>query len=561
MNSLNSLTSRRLNRLPKHPSVWEGDRRSIGASLLLEIDGDDDVEEPNGDCILWVDGTQGMVRGINVVPTGTGHEAVVRTLLQAMESPQGPAEPGRPQKIVVRNREIHFFLRGALQDVDIDIEYVPNLPLIDEIFEGLIQQAGQPSPRLPEAYSEVLMTKASQLWQDAPWNVLNEQQILAVEVNRWDIETLYISVLGMAGVEYGVLMYRSLESLRQFRQRVLGADQSPKKLQQAFLEQDCLFLNFELLEEQPDPETEAFSPFWRMQPTAIQPEFGSLHPLEGLRTVLADEEAATFIVALEAMHRFFSRHYAKFDSAIFPTLEGRYRIPNPMPERKPSTFPIRVKTLPDVAKVLTEETAALEENLPDPSFPTLRDDYVPEGALIMLRAFPENWLQYLRQTDGVYHQPFPSETGEIPPFLESLAQDLPVVVIQTSRPKALELIENLKHSAGVTSVCFNWGTDPLTGEEYDLGLLQTGDGQFHLFGEFARHEPVDRQLLTQWQEWQSKTNGYCGIVVAGGVTGSAKGQPRLNQMLGFFEAQARSPEDLNLSPLQLQVAVDWEADL
>ncbi|MEO0532449.1 MAG: hypothetical protein AAF215_01105 [Cyanobacteria bacterium P01_A01_bin.123] len=560
MNSLNSLTSRRLNRLPKHPSVWEGDRRSIGASLLLEFDADSNPDEPNGDCILWVDGTQGMVRGISVVPAETGHEAVVRTLLQAMESPQGPAEPSRPQKIVVRDREIHFFLRGALQDVDIDIEYVPTLPLIDEIFEGLMQQVGQSLPNLPEIYADDLMTKASQLWQDAPWNVLNEQQILAIEVNRWDIETLYISVLGMAGVEYGVLMYRSLESLRQFRQRVLGADQAPKKLQQAFLEQDCLFLNFELLEEQPDPEVDVFSPFWTMQPTAIQPEFGSLHPLEGLRTVLADEEAATFIAVLEAMHRFFSRHYAKFDSAIFPALEGRYRIPNPMAEDTPSLVPIKVKTLPDVATVLLEETAALEEEIPGQAFPMLRDDYVPEGALIMLRSFSDSWLQYLRKSYTVYHQALSSTATALTNGLEPPEQDLPIVVIQTSRPKALDLIENLKQADGITAVCFNWGTDPLTGEEYDLGLLQTGNGEFHLFGEFSRGDRTDQQLVAQWQRWQARANGYCGVVIAGGITGASKGEPQLNQMLGFFETRLRSPEDLNLTPLQLQVAVDWEAD-
>ncbi|MEM8542608.1 MAG: hypothetical protein AAGF66_01275 [Cyanobacteria bacterium P01_H01_bin.119] len=555
MTALNSLTIRRLNHLPKHPSVWEGDRRQIGADLLQKFDTEDETGETKGDCILWVDGTQGVVRGINIVPDEAGHEAVVRTLLQAMESPQGAAEAGRPQKLVVRDREIHFFLRGALQEVDIEIEYVPVLPLIDEIFNGLMQQVGQTQPKLPGAYADRLMEKASQLWQDAPWNVLNEQEILAVEVNRWDVATLYVSVLGMAGVEYGVLLYRSLESLRQFRQRVLAsADQSPKQLQQAFLEQDCLFLNFELIEEPPDLELTELTPFSHIQPTAIQPEFGSLHPLEGLRVALADEEAATFIVALEAMHRFFDRHYDKLETSQFPAIEGRYRVPNPIPEQKSSLVSLKVKTLPDVAEVLINETEAMstEAIASPPDFPVLRDDYVPEGAVVILRTFSDTWQEYLRKDYKIYHHPL----EDAAPFQDQL----PVIIIQTSRPKAGKLIEQLKQAKGIKAVCFNQGTDPFSGDRYDLGLFQTGDGEFHLFGEFLSSDRKDQKLLKQWQKWQQQAHGNCGIVVAGGVTGASRGKPQLNQIMAFFESQGRSPEDLNLMPLQLQMAMDWESD-
>jgi hypothetical protein len=44
------------------------------------------------------------------------------------------ASPARPQRIVVRDREIQFYLRGALQGLDIAIDYAPELPLIDRMF-------------------------------------------------------------------------------------------------------------------------------------------------------------------------------------------------------------------------------------------------------------------------------------------------------------------------------------------------------------------------------------------------------------------------------------------
>jgi hypothetical protein len=62
------------------------------------------------------------------VPTNCGYEPVVRTLLQANRTPQGNLPPARPHKIVVSDREIQFYLRGALQGLDIAIDYAPELP-------------------------------------------------------------------------------------------------------------------------------------------------------------------------------------------------------------------------------------------------------------------------------------------------------------------------------------------------------------------------------------------------------------------------------------------------
>ena len=557
MSQLNSFTCRRLNQLPKLPSVWEGDRRGLATNMVLNLEeGGDNLQ---GDCILWVDGTQGMVRAISVVPSETGPEAVVRALLQAMEHPQNPAEPARPQKIVVRDREIQFFLRGALQNLDIAIDYVPELPLIDDIFEGLTQWGEQQSSRLPEPYANALIDKAYEIWRDGPWNILSEQQIIAIELNRWDVGTLYVSVLGMAGVEYGLLMYRSLDSLKQFRQRVLGSDQSPKNLQQAFLEQDCLFLNFELiedeLEEEYDEPLSSGLGWMTSAPDAIRPDFGSLHPLEGLRTDLAEEEAATLFMALEALHRFFQKYHPSLEDSTLPALEGRYRIPNLDAQAKPALIPVKVKTLPDVAKELIQQTeAAISSPLASGGpFPILRDDYVPEGSIIILRLMSQEWIEYLRNTPTVYrHQSLHS--------IPETQEELPIVLIQTSRPKAQELIHNLRQAEGIKAVCFNSGADPLTGEEYDLGLLQTGDNEFHLFGEYRVGDRLDERSLKHWSQWRKQYKGHCGVVIAGGVTGAAKGKPRLQDLFAFFETRSRPPEELGLPPLRLQFAVDWELE-
>lgn len=244
MTTFNRSTSRRLKKLNQIPSIWEGDRRPLSSSPSTHYD-----SEAKGECILWVDGSQGIVRGMDVVSKDTGPEAIVRTLMKAMENPHSPAKPARPQRIVVKDREIQFYLRGVLQDLNINIEYAPELPLIDQLFRGFTEVLDNQIPDLPPEYAQTLREKAFAIWQAAPWEFLEEQQIISLEINKWDVGTLYVSIMGMLGMEYGILLYRSQESLKQFRTTVLRSEESQADLEEAFLKQDCLFLTFETIAE------------------------------------------------------------------------------------------------------------------------------------------------------------------------------------------------------------------------------------------------------------------------------------------------------------------------
>ncbi|PZV16805.1 MAG: hypothetical protein DCF21_10080 [Leptolyngbya sp.] len=583
MTRLNRITLDRLKRLPRVASVWEGDRRSVGG-LMDDDSGLRQRHTETSDCILWVDSSHGAVRGLTIVPTTCGYEPVVRTLLQAIESPQGNLTPARPQKIVVSDREIQFYLRGALQGLDIAIDYAPELPLIDELFNALQQSAEMTEAELPPRYAEAMVNQAMEIWELAPWNSLNEQQVLAVEINAWEIETLYVSMLGMGGVEYGLLMYRSLDSLKQFRQRVLLGQQSPKQMQEAFLEQDCLFLNFELFDDEPFSTAPQPISWLATAPEAVQPDFGSIHPLEGMRSQLADEEGATFLVAMEAIQRFVTRYRAQLEKPSLKAIQGSYKVPNPEKNGGSSSLKITVKTLPEVTADLADQT---DEALGDgptsrPGFPVLRDDYVPEGAIIILTQYRRQLLATAGLDPLVTFQPqgtvfqkhaSPADVLQTNAFQTNAFQtntfqtngaaeppDLPVVLIQTSRPKAKVLIQQLQAAQGVQAVCFNPGSDPFSGDAFELGLLQTGDGELHLFAEYETAGSADRKLLERWHHWQSECNGACAVVIASGITGSSKGKPAMKDILGIFEARCKTPKDLQLPPLMLQYAAEWEID-
>jgi hypothetical protein len=550
MYSLSPFTCARLQRLPKQPVVWEGDRRPISEGMLdaFGYDGggpDADTDEAS-DCIIWVDGTEGVLRAVTIIPADTGHEAVVRTLLQAMEHPQGAMPPARPHKLVVCDREIHFFLRGALQDLDITVDYAEVLPIIDEIFESLQQPGELAESPLPPDWEAALNEQSQQLWDNAPWNHLGDDQILKIELNQWNLGTLYVSVLGMAGLEYGLLIYRSLDSLTQFRKTATESNLTPRQMQQAFLSQDCLFLNFELVRDETSTPLLPL-PWMQSAPSEVIPEFGSLHPLEGLRHTLELEEAAALRLCLEGLNRFFSTHDEALNVADFPDLSNVYKLRNPL-DQSPVT--ITIATCPDITAQLAiaESLSDRDANLPSFELPRFRDDYVPEGSMVLLTRLPSLVLDAVRPKRG--------DRGRD----NSTAGDdmVPVVAIQTSRPKAKKLAAQLEAAQGIEAVCFNPGNDPMSGDTLQLGLLHTGDGDFHLFIEFLMQDTHDSRLLTQWQEWCEASEGRCGVMIASGVTGAAKGRPGPKETVAFFETCLKTPEELDIPPLQMSYALDWE---
>ncbi|MBN3944739.1 hypothetical protein [Nostoc sp. NMS9] len=543
MTSFNRSTSRRLKKLTQIPSVWEGDRRPLSSPNQLSD------SEAKGECILWVDYSQGVVRGMDVVASDTGPEAIVRTLMQAMEHPQSPARPARPQRIVVKDREIQFYLRGVLQDLDIAIDYAPELPLIDELFRGFADILDSQTPDLPPQYAQILREKAFAIWQAAPWEFLEEQQILSIEINKWDVGTLYASVMGMLGMEYGILFYRSEESLKQFRAAVLTDEESTEHLEEAFLKQDCLFLTFESVDETDEDEDEE-DDLADLPLSEIDPTFGNIHPLEGLRSVLYDEEALVILVAIESLSRFIRDHRRQLHEDIFPTLSRRYRISLPQSEESTKSVAVTVSTMSQLAAEL-EEMAGFgidDREIENQDFQSLRDDLIPEDSFLSLGVVSWEMLDSLRK--GVsYHQ-----ASEI----KQVGDGLPVILIQTSRPKAKTVIERIEAAGGLKAICFNPGADPFDGDHYDLGLLQTQNGELFLFGEFLDEDPIHVEARKKWNQRCKNTKGYCGLIIAKGLTGASRGNPQLRDMMALFEGRSLSPENLGIGTLQLMPQLKFE---
>jgi hypothetical protein len=533
MSVLPAASRRRLLKLPLDSGVWEGGWQPLPSR------GRD--SESGGSCILWADRNHAFVRAIDVLEGEPEPEAIARALLRAMESPQHPSRPARPQKIVVRDRQLQFYLRGVLQDLDIKVEYAAELPLTTEIFEGLksfLQGSGD-EPAYPEELDEL----AEKLWHQAPWRVFSDHHILALELNHWDLDTLYLSIMGQGEMEYGVLVYRTLESLRQFRQQAVTHQHLPpsmEAMQAAFLNQDCLFLNYESAESEAEL-LPLFAPAPVSNDDELMPEFGSIHPIEGMRAYLHEEETSVMYVTLMALSRFWQKHQkslrAQLKAGKMPDLKSRFQIALP-DSVGGENISVTLATQPQLAAELygldAEEPQATSRHV-------LQDDLVPDQAICSIGSIPWEMVQMAR-LQVAHHQPGETKAG---------GDGLPILMVQTSQPKAKTMIASIKAAGGVESMGFTTGVDPLGGDRYELGILQTVNHQLHLFGEFDPEDLRHQQARQKWQRRCQQTKGWCGVLITKGLTGASRGNPKLQDMLALFEVRNRSGEDLGLGELKL----------
>lgn len=525
MTAISPSTQRRLQQLPQIPSVWEGDRRYVDG-LVAELDLERDPERRES--IVWVDGVEGVVRSMEVVNASMGTEAVVRALIKAMEDPQSPSQPARPQKIIVRDRQLQFYLRGVVQDLEIVVEYAPELPIIDELFDRFANLVGVRKPKLDRQYFDPLKAVAREIWNLAPWSMLADYEVISIALHDWDIEEFSVSVMGMLGMEYGVLLYRSADSLQRFREMALHED-GIHDMEIAFLSQDCIFVTYDAI----DPTHADLS---QLSASEIDPSFGNIHPLEGMRPFLYEAEAIATQVALVAFKGFIEAFTRQLQADDLPLLSKRIEIIAPDTQ---TIRQINVATVPELSAQLLQMHLSQEQDEPEFDFQELpiRADLIPDESLLILDILPWEDVEQLRLADSS-HRASP---------VKPVGAGLPILIVQTTRPKAIALAQRIQQAGGLRGICFNLD-DNLLADDFDaeLGLIQLADGNMQIFGDRSEIH------VTDWKKWErsrQQSQGYCGLAIAQGLTGKARGKPSIRQILTLLETQYLVEADLPLGML------------
>jgi hypothetical protein len=182
----------------------------------------------------------------------------------------------------------------------------------------------------------------------------------------------------------------------------------------------------------------------------------------------------------------------------------------------------------------------------DPLELKIREDLIPDNSFISLGMMPWDRVDTIRAAVS-YHQPS---------SVKSAGEGMPIILIQTTRPKAQEVIDHIQAAGGLQGICFNPGEDPIDGASFDLGILQLADGEMQLFGEFYNESAVHIEARKKWNQRSKKTKGYCGLIIATGLTGKARGNPGIKETIAFLETKSLSNDDLGLGTLQLTRDLD-----
>lgn len=551
---LSDPTCHRLRQLPLLDTVWEGDRVSFGSADWDPLVHRSGRATPQS-YLFWIDGVRKTVRAMDALTTLQDHETIVRTLIQAMEDPletqRQPSKPGRPRKIVVRDRELHFFLRGVLQDLDIKVEYKATLPVAEQLTLTLLQLLHQQTPALSKPEQQWLQSQSQRLWEVAPWQTLCDHQILVLRFPHLKRDPLYVSVLGKLALEFGLLFYRSVESLQEFRHQMLHPQQDSPSAEEAFLRQDCFYLTYLT------PPLDAQSNAVLAMPQPAPVEVGSIHPIEGIRPHLWGEEFRLVMVAIEAVMAFFKQYHSPL--SVFPKLTQEYclDLPPSLLLAESPTCTVTVETLPHLAQTLQHSPLLL------PLAPTSRpialwspprelldslqiqQTLIPDRALVSMGQLP--WAVYASLEEKGLIRSTWSPVPEAP-----LGEGLPIILIQGTLSQAKAVMGAIEAAGGLEAIGFNPGHDPLSQMVVDLGLLKLHSGLFEVFGEYNSEGQSHRLARQKWDQRTQTNGGRCGLLLAKGVMGPSQGNPGLQDLVQLWEVPAWSAEQLGLGMLRLQ---------
>lgn len=161
----------------------------------------------------------------------------------------------------------------------------------------------------------------------------------------------------------------------KFRQRIVSGS-SEDEIEETFLHQDCLFnllkrLSWKWKMTSPFP----FRGKVRALPAAttpMKPIYGALHPLEGGRPYLYDEEAIALTVALESLNNFWEQYRKRLNSN-FSKLSGTYTVYAPsLDSDVEEAIKVVVKTMPDLANELHQLVEEDDED--DDDSPLINED-------------------------------------------------------------------------------------------------------------------------------------------------------------------------------------------
>jgi hypothetical protein len=208
--SLSADQLRRLAVLPRTGERWQGTRRALTSYVL----------EPypfRPDLLMVVHKTSDRILSSRVIdPAADDAEALDLVILTMLEPATGV--PRRPRELLLDDEDLAQQLAPVLAPIGTVVRAGPSRYLDDLVDQ--METAAASQQRLPPGHldgeridpAEVgrFFSAAARLQQAAPWTLADVDQIISVELDRFGVDQLCVSIIGDAGIDRGIIMFRSL---------------------------------------------------------------------------------------------------------------------------------------------------------------------------------------------------------------------------------------------------------------------------------------------------------------------------------------------------------------
>lgn len=225
---LSSLERRALASLP--PSILRWEVGLLQAPLRVK-------DAPLEGVLLVLEEGTGLVRA--VAPLGDG-DPLWPVLARALHDPAPPTIPYRPRSIRCDDPSLCERLRDEIDGAHIVVEQVADLPGVRGALGSLAEHLTPGRVHGIDAEIPRWAATLSALCEVAPWHRLPDNHVFHFDCDIPELSTAVAAVIGLAGEQEGVILYRSRAMFDRFSAL---AEEGAEGDALAEVEASCLYLN------------------------------------------------------------------------------------------------------------------------------------------------------------------------------------------------------------------------------------------------------------------------------------------------------------------------------
>jgi len=192
--------------------IWVMGRHSININVI-------ELGDSRPEILICISPRKEMIIGTTLTPPEASDSEVLSWALDCMLSPM-MGEPRRPESIVLTENRLNFLAEYFEKlGIDVSIDSEPD-PAIELIIASIENEMGSNElhPYLAESGLDPnligeFFQAAADLYEIKPWKFFESEVPIRVSLHNGENRSYWAVVMGMAGQEFGLSIYRSSDDL------------------------------------------------------------------------------------------------------------------------------------------------------------------------------------------------------------------------------------------------------------------------------------------------------------------------------------------------------------